>query len=254
MMSGDMSGGFGTAFELNSDERDLIRSLILADPELVLADDQVMRTLIGASGGDATGARRVVDLRDRLVERMEGRLHKLVRTNRSVIAAAYENAAGTGQLHEVVLSLIDARDLGTFLRRLTTDTAEVVGVEEARLCLEADVDHPRPADELAEGLEGRVLVVPAGTVDAYLGVSDSPDSGMALREAGEEAEVIFGYPNRVRSEALLRLDLGGSPALLAYGAADPDRFGPEQGTDLLHFLAGVVERLLLQRLEAAEPA
>jgi adenine-specific DNA glycosylase len=64
------------AIALDTEERELIRSLILADPELVLSDDMVMRALLGAT---AQGARNIVDLRDKLVERLEQRLHKLVR-------------------------------------------------------------------------------------------------------------------------------------------------------------------------------
>lgn len=244
--------GTGTAFEIEADERDLIRSLILAEPELVLGDDAVMRRLIGASGDVAGGSRKVIDLRDRLVERLETRLTRLVRTNRSVIAAAYENVAGTGQLHRAVLGLIGSPDLGSLLRHLTTETPCLVGVEEARLCLEADVDEVHPADGLAPDLGGRVLAVPEGTADAYLALSgEVSPGGVVLRPAGEEAELLFGYPNRIRSEACLRLDIGGNGGLFVFGASDPDRFGPEQGTDLLHFFAGVVEQLLLQQLEAA---
>lgn len=248
-MSADMTP---SAFALEPDETDLIRSLILADPKIVLEDAQVMRTLIGATG---KGPRKIVDLRDRLVERMETRLAKLIQTNRSVIAAAYENVAGTSSLHQAVLALMAARDLGAFLRCLTAETPALVGVDDARLCLEADIPDARALDELGEGLEGRVLAVPAGTVDAYLALGgEVSEQGVVLRSAGEEAEVIFGYPHRVRSEACIRLNAGGAAGLLVYGAADPERFGGDQGPELLHFLGGVVERLLVQRMEAAEAA
>jgi uncharacterized protein YigA (DUF484 family) len=98
---------------------------------------------------------------------MEQRLDKLVHTNRSVIAAAYENVAGTQQAHRAILALIDAPDLGEFLRRLTRDVPAMVGVEEARLCLEAEVDDICPA-ALAEGLGGRVLLVPYASIGEYL--------------------------------------------------------------------------------------
>ena len=249
-MSGDL-GGAGSAFEIEPDERDLIRSLILADPELVLGDDAVMRRLIGASG-DAPEGRKVVDLRDRLVERLESRLTKLVHTNRSVIAAAYETVAGTGQLHRAVLGLIGRRELGPFLRHLTAEVPLMVGVEEARLCIEAEIDDIHPADDLAPGLEGRVLAVPEGTTDAYLALDgEAPPTGVVLRATGEEAELLYGYPNRIRSEACLRLDMDGTAGLMVFGAADPDRFGADQGTELLQFFAGVVEQLLLERLQAA---
>jgi len=239
----------GGSIALDSEERELIRSLILADPELVLSDDMVMRALLGAT---AKGARNIVDLRDKLVERLEQRLTKLVRANRSVIAAAYENVAGTQQVHRAVLSLLDAADLGEFLRLLTRDVPAMVGVDEARICLETEIDTVRPATQLAEGLGQRVLLVPEGTVGEYMMLEGATDPGpVLLRPSGVEAEIVFGRPTYVRSEALLRLDLG-STGLLAFGAADPDRFGPDQGTDLLTFFGGVVERLLTAHLAEAE--
>ena len=237
------------AITLDTEERELIRSLILADPELVLSDDMVMRALLGST---AQGARNIVDLRDKLVERMERRLDKLVHTNRSVIAAAYENVAGTQQAHRAILSLIDAPDLGEFLRRLTRDVPAMVGVEEARLCLEAEVDAISPA-ALAEGLSGRVLLMPHATIGEYLMLEGDTATGpVTLRACGEEAEIIFGEMTRVRSEALLSFDMGGTAALLAFGSRDPDRFGPDQGTDLLTFFGGVVERLLTRHLAEAD--
>ncbi|GMG82475.1 DUF484 family protein [Paralimibaculum aggregatum] len=247
--TGAAQGWAPNSFELNTDERDLIRSLIVADPELVLADDQVMRALIGET---AAPDRQVVDLRDRLVERLESRLKRLVQANRSVIAAAYENVAGTRSLHRAVLALIAETELTGFLRCLTVEVPRLIGVEEARLCLEAEIDEARPADGLGEGLEGRVLALPEGMVEAYLMLDGGPvPEGVVLREASSEAELIFGHLTSVRSEAMMRLELDGAAGLLLFGAADPDRFGPDQGVDLLIFFGGVVERLLLQRLAAA---
>ncbi|MFW5655763.1 MAG: DUF484 family protein, partial [Roseicyclus sp.] len=50
----------------------------------------------------------------------------------------------------------------------------------------------------------------------------------------------------IRSEALIRLDLGPGrlPAMLAMGAEDPQHFRPTQGTDLLAFFGGVFERMM----------
>jgi uncharacterized protein YigA (DUF484 family) len=54
----------------------------------------------------------------------------------------------------------------------------------------------------------------------------------------------------LRSEALVRLDLGdGRAGLLAFGATDPLRFHPDQGTDLLAFFGGVFERSLRRWLK-----
>ncbi|MEM6905577.1 MAG: DUF484 family protein [Pseudomonadota bacterium] len=233
------------ALALAEDEQALIRSLILADPRLVLDDDKVMRALIGANPGQ----RNVVDLRDRLVARMEERLKALLHTNRSVIAAAYENVATTNQVHRAVLALAEAPSLNAFLDRLTREVPTMLGVEEARLCLEADVDEARPATELGEGLERRVILLPEGTVEAYMVLDGAtPGRPVVLRPCPEEAEIVFGHVSPCKSEALMPITPGPRPALLAFGAADPERFGPDQGIDLLTFAAGVVERMLARHL------
>lgn len=233
---------------LSETDRDLIRSLIIAEPSLVLGDDDVMRRLIGDSAGD----RKVVDLRDRLVERLENRLEKLVMTHRTVIAAAYENVSGTQQLHRAVLALIEPPDLASFVYRLTAEIPGMLAVDEARLCIEADVAEATAADGFGEDLEGRAVALPEGTIADYMALDGDPASPVVLREAGAEAELIFGEANPVQSEACMRLDVAGASGLLVFGSADPRRFDAGHGTDLLVFLAGVVERLLVQHLADAD--
>lgn len=229
---------------LSAEDRELVRSLILADPGLVLEDDAVMQRLVGEQKGD----RQVIDLRDRLVERLEHRLEKLTTQQRSIIAAAYENVAGTNQLHRAVLALLEPSELPAFLMRLTVDVPAMLGLEEARLCLESDVTETGPAEGFGAHLHGRVMAMPEGTIEGYLALDGSPAEQITLREAGAEAELIFGEANPVQSEALMRLDIAGAPAMMVFGSSDPKKFDPAHGTDLLGFLAGVVERLLTQRL------
>jgi uncharacterized protein YigA (DUF484 family) len=237
-----------TGLTLSESDRDLIRSLIVAEPSLVLDDDDVMRRLVG----DTVTDRKVVDLRDRLVERLENRLEKLVMTHRTVIAAAYENVSGTQQLHRAVLSLIEPPDLTSFLLRLTGEVPAMLAVDEARLCLEAEVSETTVAEGFGPELEGRVLALPEGTVDDYMSLEGEVNGPVVLRGAGAEAELIFGEANPVQSEACLMLDVGGSKGLLVFGSADPRRFDSSHGTDLLIFFAGVTERLLLKHLADAE--
>jgi uncharacterized protein YigA (DUF484 family) len=236
------------AFRMTDDERDLIRSLIVADPDLVLQDQGVMRRLVG----ERTGERQVVDLRDRLVERLEHRLERLARHHRSVVAAAYENVAGTEQVHRAVLALIEPPDLLSFLYRLTHEVPRTLGLDDARLCLEADVDAVGPADGIGAELHGRVLALPHGTVARYMTPDGAGPRPVVLREADADAELIFGEANPIQSEALMRLDLAGGAGLLAFGSADPRKFDPGHGTDLLAFFGAAVERLLVQRMSETE--
>jgi uncharacterized protein len=249
MISGaDMDG-----FRMTDDERELIRSLIVADPDLVLEDDQVMRRLVGERNGE----RQIVDLRDRLVERLEQRLQSLVAHHRTVIAAAYENVAGTQQVHRAVLALIEPPDLSSFLYRLTHEVPRTLGLDDARLCLESDVEVAGPAESIGADLHGRMLALPHGTIADYmaldgLGLDGAGPGPVVLREAGAEAELVFGEANPIQSEALMRLDLAGCAGMLAFGSADPRKFDPGHGTDLLAFLAAAVERLLVQRMSENE--
>ena len=65
---------------------DELRDKLLAEPEVILEDRDLMRALIAANER-AMGA-NIVDLRGIAMERLEARLDRLEDTHRSVIAAA----------------------------------------------------------------------------------------------------------------------------------------------------------------------
>ena len=92
-----------------------IRDRIIAEPEVILEDRDLMRALIAANER-AMGA-NIVDLRGIAMERLEARLDRLEDTHRSVIAAAYENLAGTNQVHRAILRMLDPTGFEDFLRR-----------------------------------------------------------------------------------------------------------------------------------------
>lgn len=224
--------------------RDL-RAEILADPAVVLEDRVVMQALIEATS--APGGRKVVDLRGALVTRLEARLDRLETTHRSVIAAAYENLAGTTQIQKAVLMLLSQTRFVDVLRALTVETPDMVAVDCARLCIETDEAAPGPLTGLDADLSDSLVILPPGGVDAYFALDGGgPGRLISLRPAAAEAEAVFGdAAASIRSEALVRLDLGdGRSGLLVFGAEDARRFGPEHGGDLLEFFGGVVERVI----------
>ena len=225
----------------------LLRDQILADPALILEDDQLMRALLAADRRAAQG-RNVVDLRGVLVDRLEERLDRLEDTHREVLAAAYENVAGTNQVHRACLALLDPADFAGFLRVLTHDVAMILGVEVIRLGLEAPAAAPGTSLGPEGPLRDTMVALPRGGADAYARQGRGLGARrVTLRQARPEDTTLYGpRAPEVRSEALLRLDLGAGTlgGLLALGAADAHRFHPDQGTDLLAFLAGVLERAL----------
>jgi uncharacterized protein len=222
-----------------------LRERILADPSIVLDDVDLMRAILKAEGRSL--GRKVVDLRGVLVDRLEERLDRLEDTHREVLAAAYDNVAGTAQIHRAVLALLGAEDFEGFLRTLTRDLPGSLQVEVIRLGLEAPA--AQPGSGLGPGpLRDTVVALPAGGAATYASAGrGGPVRTVVLRSLARASATVYGdAAGAVRSEAALLLDLGPGrlPGVLALGAASPDRFGPEQGIDPLLFFGGVFERAL----------
>lgn len=220
---------------------DALREAIIQRPDVILDDHDLMQALIAANER-AQGA-NIVDLRGIAMERLEARLDRLEDTHRSVIAAAYENLAGTNQVHRAVLRMLDPVDFEPFLRDLGGEVAEILRVDAIKLVLESVQNDEDPA---VQRLGDVMTVARPGFVDAYLtqGRSIEPRQ-VTLRQVQNGTDVIYASKSDwIRSEACLKLDLGTGrlPGMLVLGAEDPHMFSPQQGTDLLAFFAGVFER------------
>jgi len=223
-----------------------LRETILSDPALILEDQQLMRALVAADRRAA--GRNVVDLRGVLVERLEERLDRLEDTHREVLAAAYENVSGTNQVHRACLALLDPVDFAGFLRVLTRDVAMILGVEIIRLGLEAPTAEPGQPLGPSGPLRNVVVALPEGGADGYITQGRGLGARrVTLRRLDVAPEALYGASaGGIRSEAVLRLDLGTGNlgGVLGFGATDPLRFHPDQGVDLLSFFGGVAERCL----------
>ena len=222
---------------------DDLREKIIADPDVILEDRDVMRALMAASDSDF--GNNIVDLRGIALDRLESRLDRLEDTHRSVIAAAYENLAGTNPINRAILRMLEPTDFASFLRDLGGDVADLLRVEAARLVLETISDDDN--QEISQ-LDNLLVTAEPGFVDSYLTLGRNvPVRQVVLRQVQPDTEMIYGETTDwIRSEACLRLDFGPGrlPGMLVLGAEDPHHFKPTQGTDLLAFFAGVFERVM----------
>lgn len=222
---------------------DALREAIISQPDVILDDSDVMQALIAANEKAMGG--NIVDLRGIAMERLETRLDRLEDTHRSVIAAAYENLAGTNQIHRAILRMLDPLEFETFLRDLDGEVADILRVDSVKLVLESVQNDEDPAVQRL----GDVLSVAApGFIDDYLMQGRRGTARqVTLRSVQDASEHIYG-PNAewIRSEACLKLDFGAGrlPGMLVMGAEDPHLFSPQQGTDLLAFFTGVFERTM----------
>ncbi|MGB3243820.1 MAG: DUF484 family protein [Sulfitobacter sp.] len=222
---------------------DALREAIISRPDVILDDTDVMQALIGANEHAMGG--NIVDLRGIAMDRLESRLDRLEDTHRNVIAAAYENLAGTNQIHRAILRMMDPVEFEPFLRDLGTDVADILRVDAVKLVLESAQNDNDP---VIQRLGDVLSVSEPGFVDAYIqqGRGSSPRQ-VTLRGVQNGLDVIYGGKSDwIRSEACLKLDFGKGrlPGLLILGTEDPHMFGPQHGTDLLAFFAGVFERAM----------
>ena len=220
-----------------------LRDRIISDPEAILEDHDLMRALISANERAMGG--NIVDLRGIAMERLEARLDRLEDTHRSVIAAAYENLAGTNQIHRAILKLLDPVSFEDFLKGLGGEVADILRVDVVKLVLETVQNERDPAITRF----GDVLcVAEPGFVGEYLSQGRNvPLRQVTLRQMQQGTPAIYGESaDWIRSEACLKLDFGKGrlPGMLVMGAEDPHLFSPQQGTDLLAFFTGVFERTM----------
>lgn len=220
------------------------RAAILADPEALLGDPELVQALLKAHEEEEASRRKVIDLRGALLNRLESRLGRLEETHRTVVSAAYDNLAVTDSIHRAVLAVLTPTTFEGVLDALAGDIPAILGVDGARLCVEADAavrpDAPEPPlVALSPGAVARYMALDLGEGAE----EDGPERPVALRATGPEAALIFG-PDGVAmgSEALVRLDLGegAGKGMLAFGARDAERFGPDQAGDLLEFFGAVM--------------
>ncbi|MFD0978110.1 MULTISPECIES: DUF484 family protein [Tropicimonas] len=222
---------------------DEMREKILSEPDVILDDRDIMRALIAAN--EKSLGTNIVDLRGIAMERLESRLDRLEDTHRSVIAAAYDNLAGTNQIHRAILTMLDPVTFEGFLKGLGSDVAAILRVDCIRLVLESPAN--AEGDVAIRKLGDVLNVVKPGYIQDYVthGREGAPVRPVTLRQLRPESEGLYGEAaNWINSEALLLLDFGEGrqPGMLALGAEDPHQFRPNQATDLLAFFAGVFER------------
>jgi uncharacterized protein YigA (DUF484 family) len=214
-----------------------VRESIMADPAVLLDDKDIMRVLVAAN--ERAMGPNIVDMRGIAMDRLEARLDRLEDTHRTVIAAAYDNVAGTAQIHRAVLRMLEPQRFETFLRDLGGDVRAILRVDSLRLVIESD--HADGEDGI-ERLDSVLVMEPRGFVETYM---------RGLRGGGPAREVVLrplGYAtvhgDDIASEACLKLDLGEDVGMLVLGSRDERHFLPQHGTDLLAFLRAVAERAL----------
>lgn len=207
------------------------------NPDFLLRHPELVRLLTPPSRFEAVEeSDSVVDMQGFMVSRLQSDLARARDNHDALISSARSNLASQDQVHRSVLAVLDARDFEHFINIVTNELPLILDVDTVTLCVESD-GHDGPSTTPG------VRAMTRGAVDRLLG----DDTRILLRDRISDAEVVHGpAAGLVASDALARLAVSPKAplALLAIGCREPDRFHSGQGTELLGFLAGVLERCL----------
>lgn len=182
----------------------------------------------------------VVDMQVFMIERLKEEVDRIKGATEDLIHTSRFNMSTQSRTHEAVLTLMGAEDLSGLARAVAEDLPAMLDVDVATLCFE---EAGRPLPALA--VPG-VLRIPPGSVETMMG---GPDRDCALQEELPGDPMLFGEgAGLVASSALVRVSPGGicPDGLLALGSRHDRTFHPGQGTELITFLARVVD-LCVQR-------
>jgi len=212
-------------------------------PDLLLRHPDLCEALLPPDRRNAGD--NVVDLQRFMVQRLQGELARASNVGNELLDASRQNLSATQRVHAAVLMLLEAGSFEHMIHMATQDWTDLLEVDVISLCVEGD---PARMQDIATG---GVFVLPNGAIDSLLGAMPA-----LARNHAEAAEWLYGpAATLVQSDALARLDFGPTAprAMLALGSREPDKFQPNQGTELLQFLAGVLGRSVRAWLDLPQP-
>ena len=201
-----------------------VRRFLSDNPDFLRDDDGLLDEL-----GLRVAAGNVVDFGPAVMARVHAAHQREASQRQQVEETARANFSAQAQTHGAVVDLLDSRNHSDLARRVDDLAQNRFGLAAGVIALE--VDHPPAGWKML--VEGQVDMILGGQQRlARMGFAPT-----ALGLFGERAEAI-------KSMAMVRMAIWepSRQGLLAFGATDELGFTEDMGTELVAFLARVVER------------
>lgn len=207
-----------------------VRTFLAENPQYLTDNPDVLAAIVPKARHNGE---QVVDMQGFLIGRLKSENEKLKTGQADLLATVRANTASQSRVHGAALALLESRSFRELIEVATTDLAVRLDVDVAVLGVE---NGERMARHSVSGIQ---LLSP-GDVARIMG----DDKDVVLQSDIKGRKSIYGAgAGLVKSEALLRL--AASPeaptGVLALGSRKPDRFDPNQGTELLGFLGHTLE-------------
>jgi len=222
---------------------DQLREEILAKAHEILNDETLLRALIEA--GDKNLGSKIVDLRSVAMQKMDGELKKLKRSNQQVIATAYENLVGMKQVHQVVLKSLEQNNFDEFITNLDTEACNILRVDCIKIGLETH-SSLQNNEKYDSKLSKLLDLYPVNFVDTYISQGENNNTDdVILRPTPKGSEQLYGKVSKnLKSEGCIKLRIGNEKiiGILALASKERAKFTAQQGVELLKFMGSVFER------------
>ena len=217
-----------------------VTAYIRAHPDFFARHAELLPKLVPPSRFDGDV---VVDMQQFMISRLNHELEQMRGCAEHLISTSRNNMSTQSRTHQAILALLDACDATGIARVIAEDLPTLLDVDVVTIGFEGPVG---TEDIIPPG----TLALPAGAVDQLLGSGEVLLRG---EECGDPA--VFGDgAGLVASYALVRLAVSDHlHGLLALGSRHQRAFHSNQGTELLGFLARVIEHCIRQCRPAATP-
>ncbi|HEX4708918.1 DUF484 family protein [Phenylobacterium sp.] len=202
-----------------------VRRFLSDNPQFLTADQGLLAEL-----GLKIAVGNVVDFGPAVMARVHAAHQREASQRQQVEETARANFSAQAQTHGAVIDLLDARNHSDLARRVDELAQQRFGLAAGTIALETDGHPPAGWRKLVEGQVDMILGGPQRL--ARMGFAPT-----ALGLFGERAEAI-------KSMAMVRMAIWepSRQGLLAFGSTDAEGFTEDMGTELVAFLARVVER------------
>ncbi|MEE2932276.1 MAG: DUF484 family protein [Pseudomonadota bacterium] len=204
------------------------------EPNFFSRHPEALTAISSPDSGQGDG---VINFQSVVINKLRDSAEEFKQERKDLLLTARTNQQSLSRIHECVLAVLASKSFEQVIHTVTTDFAVMLDLDMVVLCIEAD-------DEKIRLLDTRGLVVlPKGEIERYLGA----EKLVRLRGDITGEKQIFGAgASLIRSEAIVRLNISSvtPPSLIAFGSRDPLRFDSGQSTELVAFLACVLEHVI----------
>lgn len=214
-----------------SPSAEAVIAYLKANPNFLQKYPQACDLLLPPKGADG---KNVADFQSFMIKRLKDDKEKVLETTQAIVENARSNMNNQQRIHKVILRLLEARNFEEFIHIITMDLSSMLDTDISVLVVESN------GHDIPHITTSGIRVLPEGTIDKWM-----QGQRVMLQSNISGIEPIYGGgATLVQSQALLRVDISMDtpPAILAFGSRDPVMFQDGQGTELVDFLARVVER------------